>query len=66
MAPKDWNLKRAKEDRKCGGCGARIPAGENYYSFKERARSSHEAIHAGLYVFRKRCLACAALECAAA
>lgn len=52
-------LYRAKAERKCCRCPAKIKAGETYYGYRERATSSAEARNAGsLYVKRLLCLAC--------
>ena len=47
----------AGSDRRCI-CGAKIAAGDKYYLYRERALTSHEAIHAGPYPTRRLCLAC--------
>jgi len=57
---RNWKLVGALKDRGfvCGLCKAEIKAGDQYYCFKERARSSHEAIHGGLMVTRRHCTKC--------
>jgi hypothetical protein len=55
-------LYRASADRKCiNRC--RIAAGDNYYKYRERALSHHEAMHAGTaYPTRTLCVACAEIR----
>lgn len=50
-------LYRAKSDRRCLK-GHTIKAGETYYSYRERALSSHEAAHEGMYPKRRLCMCC--------
>lgn len=49
----------AKRDFKCAVCSAAIKKGDRVAMFRERAISSHEACHAGMYPMRTRCAKCA-------
>lgn len=61
MNPTKWTPARAKTlPRTCGGCQGTVKVGEEYRWYRERARSSHEAAHGGLYPIRVRCMACTA------
>lgn len=52
-------LYRAKAERECGCCKAKIAKGAAYYGFRERALSYHEAMHARTqYPKRYRCVPC--------
>lgn len=58
MNPTKWIPAKAKAQRTCGACRGKIAVGECYKFFKERALSSHEAAHGGLYPVRIRCMKC--------
>lgn len=49
----------AKKDRDCYQCGGRIQAGTQYAQIRERALSSYETRHAGMYPVRHVCAGCA-------
>jgi len=50
---------RAQKERRCYHCGATILTGAAYRQYRERATSSFEAQHAGMYPRRHQCLKCA-------
>lgn len=49
----------ATRDTHCTRCRAVIRKGERCAVFRERALSSHEAIHGGAYPQRRWCVPCA-------
>lgn len=48
----------ALKDRTCTQCGGDIPKGEQFRMYRERALSSREASHHGMYPERRQCVAC--------
>jgi len=55
--PSKWSSSIAKNDKYvCGACKKTIKSGTEFCWYRERARSSHEAAHGGLYPVRYRCL----------
>jgi hypothetical protein len=59
MNPTKWIAAKAKTlPRTCGACKGMINLGVEYRWYRERARSSHEAAHGGLYPIRVRCMSC--------
>ena len=48
----------AKSARTCICCHKTIPAGTEYYGYRERALTYHEACHAGRYPLRHMCPDC--------
>lgn len=48
-----------KRSRPCSRCSKPMAVGSRCLMFRERALSSHEACHGGLYPWRYLCVGCA-------